>query len=230
MEQYIRNIMTTAAEKAKEEQRNPSEPTGRRESLLFSGFPAQEDRPSLPVTPAPIMTAPFWADDEARTDEGGTGATESLPEQAEWVCPQCGFVSNDPAVFTAPRSLASSGAAISARPAESPTVLKSPEALQAKDIKLSPPRPVVPQRESSSEISAISGASTAVPADPNPTPAARPPPSPPKVPVPVELLPPPAWLTAAVVEYEDVTQEEQSSEPPADPTSLPASSQELTAC
>jgi hypothetical protein len=46
----------------------------------------------------------------------------------------------------------------------------------------------------------------------------------------VEPLPPPAWLTAAVVEHQYVAEEEQSSEPPADVTSLPASSQELTAC
>lgn len=66
--------------------------TTRRESLILTDFPTADDRPSLPVTPAPIRRPTFWGDE--RDEAGELPAAEGVPDQAEWVCPQCGFSSD----------------------------------------------------------------------------------------------------------------------------------------
>jgi glycogenin glucosyltransferase len=173
MEKYMRNIMISRADKLKEEAAGTAhEPTDRRESLVFTGLPAIEDRPSLPVTPAPIATPPFWADDQA--DQGTSAVPEVLSTQEEWVCPNCGFLSTDPSVFITSRSSTFTGHAVLSSPALShPKVPDEPESSQSNPITLLPaPRPTTVQRISSSEIStisAISRASTDVPSDIKPS-------------------------------------------------------------
>ncbi|KAK7753109.1 glycogenin glucosyltransferase [Diatrype stigma] len=65
---------------------------GRRGSKV-TDFPTQDERPSLPVTPAPIRRHTFWGGGS----EAGTGydgdddsaplpAAEGVPEQTQWVC------------------------------------------------------------------------------------------------------------------------------------------------
>ncbi|EMD00567.1 glycosyltransferase family 8 protein [Baudoinia panamericana UAMH 10762] len=63
----------------------------RRESLILTDFPSAVERPSLPVTPAPRRRASYWDKDEAEEAELGLPAAEGVPDQADWVCPQCGF-------------------------------------------------------------------------------------------------------------------------------------------
>ena len=62
----------------------------RRESLILTDFPTADDRPSLPVTPAPRRRSTFWGD-EGRDDEADLPPAEGVPDQADWVCPKCGF-------------------------------------------------------------------------------------------------------------------------------------------
>ncbi|EME88145.1 glycosyltransferase family 8 protein [Pseudocercospora fijiensis CIRAD86] len=59
----------------------------RRESLILTDFPTADDRPSLPVTPAPRRRSTFWGD-EGRDDEADLPPAEGVPDQADWVCPK----------------------------------------------------------------------------------------------------------------------------------------------
>nr|POF15223.1 isoform c of glycogenin-1 [Quercus suber] len=54
----------------------------RRESLILTDFPSQIERPSLPVTPAPIRRQNFWSGE--RDGEGDLPPAEGVPEQADW--------------------------------------------------------------------------------------------------------------------------------------------------
>ncbi|KAF4549352.1 Glycogenin-like protein [Elsinoe fawcettii] len=64
------------------------EPTGgqrrteRRESLILTKFPTADERPSLPVTPAPIKRSSFWGTE--RNEEGQLPTAEGVPDQADW--------------------------------------------------------------------------------------------------------------------------------------------------
>jgi glycogenin glucosyltransferase len=60
-----------------------SSPGGRRQSMKLTDFPTELERPSLPVTPAPIRRPSFWG--EERDDEGELPAAEGVPSQEEWV-------------------------------------------------------------------------------------------------------------------------------------------------
>jgi glycogenin glucosyltransferase len=184
MEQYIKSIMTTTAEKGKAG--IPVEERG--ESLVFTGFPDPIDRPSLPVTPAPTRTKTSWLDEDEDDDKiaAATEAPKELPKQAEWVCPKCGFLSHDSTAFTS-----------SSSPVPVPVPLPKIASAQLLSSEPSPepspsPRPTPPHRHSSSDMSGISGTSTVVPIE---APAE----------VPKAPLPPPAWLTGAVTDDDDAS-------------------------
>jgi hypothetical protein len=63
----------------------------RRRGSKLTDFPTAVDRPSLPVTPAPIRRPKFWGagdpgvGDEGE-DDGKLPAADGVPEQSEWVC------------------------------------------------------------------------------------------------------------------------------------------------
>lgn len=105
---YVRAIMGQQTKRGKpqvlaiggyaEEVMSPSaERKNRRESLILTDFPSAVDRPSLPVTPAPVRRPTFWG--EERNETGELPTAEGVPDQAEWVsiktfiCPSCGFSS-----------------------------------------------------------------------------------------------------------------------------------------
>ncbi|KAF1983971.1 glycosyltransferase family 8 protein [Aulographum hederae CBS 113979] len=54
----------------------------RRESLILTDFPTAIERPSLPVTPAPIRRPNFWGGE--RDEQGELPQAEGVPDQAEW--------------------------------------------------------------------------------------------------------------------------------------------------
>lgn len=63
----------------------------RRRGSKLTDFPTAVDRPSLPVTPAPIRRPKFWgAGDPAPGDEDESDdalpAADGVPRQSEWVC------------------------------------------------------------------------------------------------------------------------------------------------
>ena len=98
---YVRAIMDNQARRGKTQvlQGNAPEeissPTisrkNRRESLILTDFPTAVERPSLPVTPAPVARPTFWG--EERDEQGDLPQAEGVPDQAQWVCPKCSFSS-----------------------------------------------------------------------------------------------------------------------------------------
>jgi glycogenin glucosyltransferase len=209
IERYIRNIMENESRKPGNTQGSTGKgavtsPTGRRESLIISGFPAIEDRPSLPVTPAPILATTFWGEDRGED----LPPAEGVPDQAEWVCPECGFLSTDPATFIRSRP--------EHNPAPSTTLLPSFDSASSSN-----PKPQL-HRANSSEVSALSrasamsGATTVVPLETTIEPTVEP-----KA-APASPLLPPAWLTAAIVYKEDNLSSEPADESSDGPERVPA--------
>ncbi|KAF2798732.1 glycosyltransferase family 8 protein [Melanomma pulvis-pyrius CBS 109.77] len=100
----------------------------RRESLIITDFPSAVERPSLPVTPAPVRRPTFWGED--RDTAGELPAAEGVPDQADWVCPKCGFSSISASDFHRPRepSIASTTTVIATPPPSTvyATVVESP--------------------------------------------------------------------------------------------------------
>ncbi|OJD36309.1 glycosyltransferase family 8 protein [Diplodia corticola] len=96
IEKYVRAVMGAQMKKSKpagislEGLVKPIElfsPTGegtseRRESLILTDFPSAFERPSLPVTPAPVRRPTFWGNE--RDETGELPAAEGVPSQAEW--------------------------------------------------------------------------------------------------------------------------------------------------
>ncbi|KAF2817335.1 nucleotide-diphospho-sugar transferase [Mytilinidion resinicola] len=107
----------------------------RRESLILTDFPTAVERPSLPVTPAPIRRPTFWGDE--RDEAGELPAAEGVPDQVDWVCPQCGFSSTSAASFRRVHHRLSSSASASTAPTLAPTV-QSPQTVTAPPVKISP--------------------------------------------------------------------------------------------
>lgn len=54
----------------------------RRPSMKVTDFPTEIERPSLPVTPAPIRRPSFWG--EERNAAGELPGAEGVPEQSDW--------------------------------------------------------------------------------------------------------------------------------------------------
>lgn len=58
--------------------------------LRLTDFPSEVDRPSLPVTPAPIRRPKFWGSGDPGTklgeDDEELPAAEGVPSQLDWVC------------------------------------------------------------------------------------------------------------------------------------------------
>ncbi|KAF1843120.1 glycosyltransferase family 8 protein [Cucurbitaria berberidis CBS 394.84] len=124
----------------------------RRESLILTDFPSAVERPSLPVTPAPLRRPSFWG--EERNEAGQLPVAEGVPDQTEWVCPHCGFSSVNASDFHRRReSLASAStvvatplpSAVSAiLPKASPTKVELPAELKtapSKDERATLPKP-----------------------------------------------------------------------------------------
>ncbi|KAE9379134.1 glycosyltransferase family 8 protein [Stipitochalara longipes BDJ] len=59
-----------------------SSPGARRHSMKLTDFPTELERPSLPVTPAPIRRPSFWG--EERDEDGELPAAEGVPSQEDW--------------------------------------------------------------------------------------------------------------------------------------------------
>jgi hypothetical protein len=73
----------------------PATPTGsglraKRASFKLTDFPTEVERPSLPVTPAPIHRGSYWGEDAAKPGDVKPGeklpVAEGVPAQSEWVC------------------------------------------------------------------------------------------------------------------------------------------------
>ncbi|KAL8686377.1 MAG: hypothetical protein Q9218_007149 [Villophora microphyllina] len=60
----------------------PSEAQNRRPSLRLTDFPTEIERPSLPVTPAPIRRPSFWG--RERDAKGDLPPAEGVPNQQDW--------------------------------------------------------------------------------------------------------------------------------------------------
>ncbi|KAJ4359228.1 glycogenin glucosyltransferase [Ascochyta clinopodiicola] len=108
IDSYVRSIMDSQAKRGQVQilqQATGTDDIGsptlsrkdRRESLILTDFPSAVERPSLPVTPAPLRRPTFWG--EERDEVGQLPAAEGVPEQNEWVCPQCGFSSPHASAF-----------------------------------------------------------------------------------------------------------------------------------
>lgn len=63
-----------------------------RQGLRVTDFPSVDDRPSLPVTPAPIRRPSFWGGGgpgtgpDGEDDDEALPAAEGVPAQSDWVC------------------------------------------------------------------------------------------------------------------------------------------------
>ncbi|KAH6633681.1 nucleotide-diphospho-sugar transferase [Boeremia exigua] len=108
IDSYVRSIMDSQPKRGKVQilqQTTGTDDIGsptlsrkdRRESLILTDFPSAVERPSLPVTPAPLRRPTFWG--EERDEAGELPVAEGVPEQNEWVCPQCGFSSLNASAF-----------------------------------------------------------------------------------------------------------------------------------
>lgn len=61
---------------------NPPQQRDRRPSMKITDFPTEIERPSLPVTPAPIRRPSFWG--EERDAAGDLPTAEGVPDQSHW--------------------------------------------------------------------------------------------------------------------------------------------------
>lgn len=154
IERYVRAVMEVQVGRTKPLKLSEQilSPSGHRESLILTDFPTFDDRPSLPVTPAPIRRPTFWGEERAR--EGDLPGAEGVPDQAEWVCPSCGFLATSPVAFYRARQ---SSPLV---PASSPPTVK-PSPSPSHDHGLLPLH-LRPHRQSSSDVSALSTTSTLI--------------------------------------------------------------------
>ena len=57
----------------------------RRASLKLTDFPTEIERPSLPVTPAPIRRSTIWGSEQGDEGKDGLAVAQGVPRQDEWV-------------------------------------------------------------------------------------------------------------------------------------------------
>ncbi|KAI1622932.1 glycogenin glucosyltransferase [Exophiala viscosa] len=91
IERYVRNLSLAQTRKgnlqvlhpAPSQDSNATPPTRdtRRASLRLTDFPTEVERPSLPVTPAPIRRSTIWGQER---DEESLPAAEGVPKQEDW--------------------------------------------------------------------------------------------------------------------------------------------------
>lgn len=77
----IENPMNAAPNETESETTAPAS-RDRRESLILTDFPTASERPSLPVTPAPIRRKILWG--EERNSERQLPGADGVPDQADW--------------------------------------------------------------------------------------------------------------------------------------------------
>ncbi|KAL5374616.1 hypothetical protein DPSP01_011797 [Paraphaeosphaeria sporulosa] len=90
IETYVRAIMDSQTRRGKpqvlsqavEQARSPVTRQERRESLILTDFPSAVERPSLPVTPAPVARPTFWG--EERDEQRELPQAEGVPDQPDW--------------------------------------------------------------------------------------------------------------------------------------------------
>jgi glycogenin glucosyltransferase len=165
IDNYVRAIMSSQGRQTKtqilkhttgtDDLSSPQlERKNRRESLILTDFPSAVERPSLPVTPAPIRRPTFWG--EERTEAGELPAAKGVPDQTEWVCPQCNFSSVNASDFQRRReSLASATTAVVTPDTTAVPALLSPSPRQgdsARKIKDGPILDEAPTSASQSEL------------------------------------------------------------------------------
>ena len=73
---------TAAGESDSKPGETDSSPQRRRPSMRLTDFPTEIERPSLPVTPAPVRRPSFWG--QERDAAGELPGAEGVPEQADW--------------------------------------------------------------------------------------------------------------------------------------------------
>lgn len=92
IELYIANLSQKRFGKIQILAKNSNPPDGvssggasqkfRRPSMKLTDFPTEIERPSLPVTPAPVRRPSFWGED--RDTAGALPGAQGVPDQAEW--------------------------------------------------------------------------------------------------------------------------------------------------
>ena len=87
IERYIQAFNLHRRGKAPAPPADPSDsevtsPSSRRPSMRLTDFPTEVERPSLPVTPAPIHRPTFWGED--REDPSRLSGAEGVPKQEDW--------------------------------------------------------------------------------------------------------------------------------------------------
>jgi glycogenin glucosyltransferase len=80
IERYIGNLQKNRKGKIQVLQGSES---SRKPSIKLTDFPTELERPSLPVTPAPIRRPSFWGAE--KDEEGEFPVADGVPSQEEWV-------------------------------------------------------------------------------------------------------------------------------------------------
>ncbi|KAJ4361002.1 glycogenin glucosyltransferase [Didymosphaeria variabile] len=143
IETYVRAVMESQSQRGKPKVLSPAAEEvslpimsrkQRRESLILTDFPSAVERPSLPVTPAPVARPTFWG--EERDEQGELPQAEGVPDQQDWVCPQCGFFSVSASDFRRSRELPASPVPV--EKAAPPLRLVTTQSIETRPITIQP--------------------------------------------------------------------------------------------
>lgn len=83
IERYVQAIQQSRKGKVQVLHPEGGQPESRRPSMKLTDFPTEFERPSLPVTPAPVRRPSFWG--EERDSLGDLPPAEGVPKQEDWV-------------------------------------------------------------------------------------------------------------------------------------------------